>query len=381
MAKRRKTPEADRPPDGESVILLTGFPSYLAHRVARELLASRAEARLFLLHDCEAPQLDSFLSSLDEAARRRVEPLAGNVAHMDLGLPSDAYRRLMGELTEVHHLASAYHDHHDGRTLRRVNVVGTREVVELASQCEHQPRLVHWSTILVSGTRTGVVLEDELECGQRFRTAYEQTRYEAERLVRRAARKLPVVVLRLGVVVGDSRTGELAPYDGPHGLIAGMVEGRADQAMRLPGTGDAPVHLVPVDFVVQAGCHLSGAPDTQGKTFHLVDPCPLPAREVFQLVARKAHRGPTPQAVPAAISRLLRLSPRMERLAPFPVAPPELFDHLVFYNCQNTMTHLSDTPLRCPPLASYVEQLVRFIKDRGAARHRVAEEAPADPFV
>jgi len=261
-----------------------------------------------------------------------------------------------------------------------VNVNGTREVIELASQCQRLDRMVHWSTVQVSGTRKGVVLEDELESGQRFHGAWEQTRFEAERLVRRAALKLPVTVLRLGVVVGDSDSGELGFYEGPCRLVADFVQARREQPVLLPGAGNAPVHLVPVDFAVRAGCHLSTDKAAVGKTFHVVDPSPLPANSIFQIIARRAHRKPTPQILPRALSRLLRLSPGVQRLTPFPVAPPEIFDSMVFYNCQNTLTHLAGTRLVCPPFESYADRLVQYVNATEAVRRARAEDQLADPL-
>ncbi len=363
-------------------ILLTGFPSYLARRVGLEILHTRPQARIYMLHGAgeEAARVEPELALIEPELRARVTPLEGDVSFMDLGLQSDLYRRLVEELTEIQHLACRYHPQGSASLLKRVNVNGTREILELASQCQQLRRMVHWSTVQVSGTRQGVVLEEDLECGQRFRSAWEQTRFEAERLVHRASRSLPVTVLRLGVVVGDSDSGELGAYEGPSRLVASFVQARRQQPVILPGAGNAPVHLVPVDFVVRAGCHLSTDPSAAGKTFHLVDPSPLPANIVYQVIARRAHRKPVAQALPEALSKLIRLSPLVERLAPFPVAPADLFDSMVFYNCRNTLTHLAGTRLGCPPFESYVDRLVRYINDTDELRRVRAEDQLADPL-
>jgi thioester reductase-like protein len=334
-----------------------------------------------LLQDGDGQRLEAFLGSLAEDDRARVEPLTGHVSRMDLGLTSEAYRRLAQDLTAIHHLASTYADPGKGQPerLRLVNVQGTREIVELAGQCQALVRLVHWSTIHVSGCRQGVVMEEDLECGQRFHSVWEQTRYEAERLVRRASRKLSATVLRPGVVVGDSRTGELEAYDGPWRILGRFLQAPQGQPALLPGSGQAPVHLVPVDFVARAGAFLGAAPEAAGKTFHLVDPSPLSAAEVYKLVARKAHRRPRPQAVPKALTRLLRLHPRMERLARLPVAPPEIFDQLVFYNPQNALSLLWDAGIRCPSFPSYAERLVTHTKGSSASVP-AEEDGPSDPL-
>ena len=84
-----------------------------------------------------------------------------------------------------------------------------------------------------------VVAEDELEEGQNFRNAYEESKYQAERLVRRAASFIPVSVFRPASVVGDSRTGEIDRFEGPYYLGLLLVMSPLMVPIPLPGTGVA----------------------------------------------------------------------------------------------------------------------------------------------
>ena len=53
----------------------------------------------------------------------------------------------------------------------------------------------------------------------------------------------------------------------------------------MPGKGDIPLNVVPVDYVVEAGHAIARDHRSLGKTFHLVDPNPVTAREVFEWIA------------------------------------------------------------------------------------------------
>ena len=100
--------------------------------------------------------------------------------------------------------------------LRRINVGGTAHLLELAraAHADHGlERYAHVSTAYVAGGRTGEVAEEELTDRYGFSNAYEQTKYEGELLVREAMRELPVSVFRPGMVVGDSRTGEIRSFN------------------------------------------------------------------------------------------------------------------------------------------------------------------------
>src|SRR6202012_1406752 len=143
-------------------------------------------------------------------------------------------------------------------------------------------------TAQVSGQRSGVILEEELDTGQRFRNFYEETKFRAERMVRDAGRRLPVTVLRPGIIVGDSRTGEIDKVDGPYYLLVLIVSSPIAVDLPLPGRGSAPLNLVPVDFVVAAAVALPRDPRAAGGTFHLTDPAPFAARTVYELEIGRA---------------------------------------------------------------------------------------------
>ena len=54
--------------------------------------------------------------------------------------------------------------------------------------------------------------ENELAVGQGYRNTYEQTKAEAEALVRSRLGSMPGVILRPSIIVGDSRTGVTSSF-------------------------------------------------------------------------------------------------------------------------------------------------------------------------
>jgi nucleoside-diphosphate-sugar epimerase len=223
-------------------------------------------------------------------------------------------------------------------------------------------------------------MEDELSGGQRFRNDYEHSKYAAEKIVRSMSRRVPATILRPGIIVGDSRTGEIDRFDGPYHLMVLIVESPLDLQLPLPGKGDAPLHLVPVDFVIDAAYVLSRQEGAVSKTFHLTDPCPLSARSVYQLVAERAHRRPPRGVLPAGLARALLMLPGASRLGGPTWSLLEGFTHNVYYNCRNALDALRQTDVWCPPFDSYVDNLVRYVKDVRAARRRRIDEEISDPL-
>jgi dephospho-CoA kinase len=344
------------------VALVTGFPAFTARRMIAKLLTAEPETKLYILaRDKFAGDAAKLLATLGGGGRAEV--LVGDVCDMDLGLSSAEYLALTKEVTWIHHLAGIYFMGVDDTTAQRVNVGGTRTVLDLARDASRLERVVHWSTAMVSGDRRGTVYEEDLDAAQKFRNAYERTKYEAERLVRAAMRQLPITVVRPAIIVGDSTTGEIDKLDGPYYLMVLVATNASGMRLPMLGRGDAPLHLVPIDYVVEAAWHVARNPGAAGKTFHLVDPNPMSVRSVFEGVAEHAHTEKPRGSIPRPLARAVLRTPGLSRLGRGPLAFVEMLDHAAHFDSTNTAQALAGTQVRCPPLGDYLPVLVRYVLD------------------
>ena len=131
--------------------------------------------------------------------------------------------------------------------------------------------------------------------GQEFKNHYESTKFQAEVWVREMLDRVPTTILRPAIVVGDSRTGETEKFDGPYYILRALSRAqRMGRPMPQFGRSGAAFNVVPVDYVVAAMVAAAGDEATLGQTLHLVDPDPLTAREVVELLSR-AYAGRPPQ--------------------------------------------------------------------------------------
>ncbi|HEY0840421.1 MAG TPA: SDR family oxidoreductase, partial [Vulgatibacter sp.] len=168
-----------------NVHFLTGYPGFLGSRLLARLLEVDRKSRVSVLVQGRfAKDARKALHALPAARASRVRILLGDVADMHLGLSGEEYRRLAAEVTHIHHLAAISRLDSDRQALERVNVGGTRNVLELGRDSPNLVRLGYVSTVQVAGDRQGVVDEDELAEGQRFRNGYEETKFRAEILAR-----------------------------------------------------------------------------------------------------------------------------------------------------------------------------------------------------
>jgi thioester reductase-like protein len=362
-------------PPEPRVQFVTGYPGFIGKRLVRRLAERRRDGdRLVLLvQPKNSPAARRALADLGPGA----EVIEGDVEQMHLGLSGAEFKALARDVTDVWHLAARTGDV-DRAELRRINVEGTRNVLDLGAASRRLRRLNHFSTAFVSGDRVGVVLEDELAVGQRFRSAYEETKFQAELLVRRAQADLPATIYRPSIVVGDSRTGEIDRFEGPYALAILLVASPLAVPLPLPGDAVAPLNVVPVDFVVDAALSIAEHPGGAGRTVHVVDPAPLSARRVYEMIAARAGKRLPPVSVPARLFQALLGLPLLDRLSRGGRPGIEYVNHLALYNCRNLLELLDGTGIQCPPITAYLDRLIEFVQATFARRREEELEAEAD---
>ena len=160
----------------------------------------------------------------------------------------ESYRRLQAETTRVIHSAATVRFDHSLDEARHINVEGTRQILDFAGGHAPASSFTYVGTAYVAGERYDLVREDELNVGQGYRNTYEQTKAEAEALVRSRLGSLPGVILRPSIIVGDSRTGVTSSFK----MMYWPLKIYARRLWRtVPGYPDAVLDIVPVDYVAR----------------------------------------------------------------------------------------------------------------------------------
>ncbi len=347
------------------IILVTGFPGFISHRLLEHLLSMDHDLQAICLVEASqefgARELARRLGTDGKPGESRVEVVVGDIGKPGLGLGADAVADVTSRITDVLHLAAIYDLSVPEDQARRVNVWGTRHVIDLCRRATRLERFVHFSSCYVSGDRTGRVYEDELNLGQGFKNHYEATKHDAEYLVRQAILQVPTVIVRPSIVVGHESTGETSKFDGPYfGMI--LVDRLSRLHIPLPylGPSRAQVNIVPINFVVNATRALWLAEGAVGRTFALADPDPLVARDLYaEIVRGLGALGPMGRVPPLLVDLPLRLA-TVRRMLGVPRQVLDYFNHEVIYDCANATAELSRSGLSCPDVRSYLPRLIEF---------------------
>jgi NAD(P)-dependent dehydrogenase (short-subunit alcohol dehydrogenase family) len=266
---------------------VTGGSGFIGRRLIRKLLERDGRVYVLML-ESELGRMDALREFWGDGAGR-VVPVVGNLAEPMLGVDEATRKKLKGKIGHFFHLAAIYDMNADLEVQLRVNVEGTRQAVRFAEAieagCFHQV-----SSIASAGTYDGIFREDMFEQATGLEHPYFRTKHDSEGIVRREC-KIPWRIYRPGMVVGDSRTGEIEKIDGPYYFFKLIQKLRRALPgwMPLIGIEGGRINLVPVDWLVAAMDHIAHVPGEDGTCFHLTDPNPLRIGEVLNLFARAAH--------------------------------------------------------------------------------------------
>src|SRR5438093_7590088 len=221
--------------DRETGVLLTGATGFLGGEVLARLL-ERGERPVYALvrapneEDADARLrvvVESLLRDPGSRAKRAIA-IAGDVTNPGLGMGAGRREWLAERVDRIIHCAASVSFTLGIDESRAINVEGTRRALDFGQLCARRGGLgylVHVSTAYVAGTHAGTFGEQDLDCGQGFRNAYERSKFEAELMVQEHRASLPVQVVRPSIVVGDSRTGWTPAFNVVYGPLRAFSRG------------------------------------------------------------------------------------------------------------------------------------------------------------
>jgi thioester reductase-like protein len=356
-------------------VLLTGATGFVGMEILSRYL-ERTDRHICALvraddSDKAGARLRSALALLfgdDHAYEGRITPVPGDIQLPELGLSEDEIESLSIQVSDVVHCAASVSFTLPLEDSREINVEGTRRMLEFADRCRLNGGLDHFayvSTAFVAGTHEGEFTEDDLDVGQGFRNPYERSKFEAERLVREYADRLPVQIFRPSIIVGEHTSGWTLSFNVLYSPLKAFAHGALPA---IPADSEAPVDVVPVDYVADAVFELANRPRAPGvETYHLV--AGPKATTVGRLVALSAaHLGRRPPVVvpPWLYVRLLhplllrlRSSRRRRALERMKVFFP-YFSMRVRYRDLRARSSLRPLDIEAPPIERYYDRLMDF---------------------
>jgi len=267
-------------------IFLTGGTGFIGGRVA-EMLRERGDEVVAL---SRSPEKEG-----------RLREMGAEIARGDI-TERESMREPMRAVDAVLHVAAWYRTgalRKDRETAERINVDGTRNVLELMRELEI-PKGVYTSTVAVFSDTKGEVVREGYRHEGRHITLYDETKARAQHAVAEPMMEagLPLVILQPGMVYGPGDTGPMADTF------------RLWLRRRLPAIPRSTVFCWShVDDVarIHIDALVRGRP---GESYIVTGPAHSMA-EAFEIAGEVAGRRPPPIRIPAAVQKGMALGSRL----------------------------------------------------------------------
>ena len=215
--------------------------------------------------------------------------VSGDLLKPRLGVAKKDMDALTGKINHFFHLAAVYDMEADAESQIKANVQGTRHALACAKAMQ-AGCFQHISSVAAAGLYDGTFSEDMFDEAEGLDHPYFRTKHDAEKVVR-AEKTMPWRIYRPGMVVGDSRTGEMDKVDGPYYFFDSIRRISKTVPSWVPAimVKGGELNIVPVDFVVNSLDYLAHLPRHDRETFHLTEPEGTSVGELIQLLLKTAH--------------------------------------------------------------------------------------------
>ncbi len=243
----------------EHALLITGGDGYLGRLLVRHLLATTDRPLiLWTRADTGRAAVDRCIAAFGPrvVASRQIQCTGGDLTRPDAFDRVDA-RRVGG----IVHLAAVTTFTADADTATRVNVDGTRRLLDLAARCPDLDGVCLAGTLYASGLRGGAVREEAIAERPAFANEYERSKWEAEAAAS-GRRGFRLSVVRTATVLADDESGRAGQQNSVHHTLQLLRHGLLSL---MPGRPETPVYVTTGERAVQA---ITAAVDRGSGVYH-----------------------------------------------------------------------------------------------------------------
>lgn len=303
-------------------VLLTGGTGFIGPFLVKSLL-EQTRARIHVLVRSSDEQqgkqrLRAAMESMGpcpaellEMFETRVVPVCGDLGQKQLGLTEEAWDFLANEIDTVFHNGATVNYLLNYDRMREANVLGTNEVLRLAS--EARPKVFNYvSTTFIFGWAVKRVLyeTDFNEKMELLDFGYSQSKWVSEQVVMDARRHGLATRIFRPALVSPSVTGGGNNFDIAVRLVAFMVNhGIGVDALNQ-------VSFVPADITANNIVAISTTPGTENQTYHVVRDDYANMLDITGLITKATGRQFEIFSLPDFIPELIRRCRKEDLLFP-----------------------------------------------------------------
>jgi len=330
-------------------IFITGGTGFLGSMLIREILASSDDAVYALIRDKSKEEATDRLVSNLEATMfpkkltkkqlDRITIVKGDITKKDFGLETEAIVMLAKHIDVIFNSAALTSLTSPLEMARKVNLEGTRNVLDFAMFCMKNGKLTkvnHISTAYIAGKiKSCCFREINLSLGQEFNNAYEQSKFEAEQLVVEYRKKgLDINIYRPSIILGsyeDGRTTNFKMFYQPLHYFS------LELFTSIPAANNSRANLINVDVAAEAIYLISNLSREKNANYNIVSP-KTPELEFVLDIASDYFGYKMPRLIPLQDFDLEKAYTPVQRNLIEPFIP--YFNYYVDFDMGNAMSIL-----------------------------------------
>jgi amino acid adenylation domain-containing protein/thioester reductase-like protein len=262
-------------------VFLTGATGILGTALLHKLL-EQTRADIYCL--VRASSIEEGLIKIQNSLKRyglfnrdlshRIFPILGDLSQSLLGIESHLFNRLTEKIDLIYHCGAWVNIVYPYSALKATNVLGTQEILRLASRSKNKP--VHFiSTVdvyssLVGGSITALSSENSIGPITHLYSGYAQSKYVSEQLVRIASQRgIPVSIYQPSNIFSYEESGVTDHNSFVSLMLKGCIQ------MGTYPCLEAILNLVSSDYVSQCILDLSQKRRASGEVFKIVNRDPI----------------------------------------------------------------------------------------------------------
>ena len=345
---------------------ITGGTGFIGRNFIDKLKAR--EGGIYVLTRAESMHKFEALRERFGEHSERLIPITGDLQQPLLGLEEATIAELRGKISHFCHFAAIYDIGASAEAQTATNIDGTRNAILLAEALQ-AGCFEHVSSIAAGGLYHGTFREDMFEEAENLEHPYFSTKHDSEGIVRNEC-QVPWRVYRPGMVVGNSKTGEIDKIDGAYYFFKTLQKIRNVLPPWFPliGIEGGKFNIVPVDYVVDAMDHIVHQQDTDGRCFHLTDPEHHSVGNMMNIFAKAGHAPRFSMRldmrvfsfIPSFVRETLAGLPPVKRIVNtlledmgMPDSVTMFMDYPTRYDNRDTERALKGSGITCPDLNDY----------------------------
>ncbi|MGQ4875569.1 MAG: NAD-dependent epimerase/dehydratase family protein [Promethearchaeia archaeon] len=254
--------------------LVTGACGYSASYLINELLKQGWEVKA---------------TDLERASRKRLEQFGDNIKFIPADITDkSSLKEVVKDVDIVFHTAAIFDYSTPIEILRKVNVQGTRNVIEESIEAGVQ-KVVSWSSVAVYGSADPkhykIPITEDQKLNPRVKGRYDQSKREQEQAAMEYYKEqgFPITFLRCGAIYGPGS------YYGVYGMFWYIKSGIITAFPRNAHNSSFP--LVHAEDIARAAIYFSDPKKYNGEAYNIVDDNELDLLQTLKFIASNIGTG------------------------------------------------------------------------------------------